>query len=475
MLNCSEETPQAAEYLQQLGQAEEAIIVSATFVTFFTLFLFMEELCFATRRLPGRNTRNRIVWILGTYPVFSLTSLMSLYIPRSNLIGGFAANIYFAVAVYQFFMLIVDYFGGDEELVTTLSGLKVSLRRPPCCCCCCCLPQVDMTLGTLGRLKLAVMQMAIMRPILYFIALVTWSDGKYGLGQMESGPSVNNFVEGLETISTLFGIYGFVVLQPCVTKPLKGKSISLKNLLVQIAAALAGIQKMLLSLLASFRVIPCGPQFSAKTRADYIHNCLIILEMMVAALVARWVFTRNDHDVLLPIPSTDTDVEDPIQLEGKEKEKLQSKAEERAHCLSCGEKKTSKSSGDLKPKAEANGGPGGVAHWKKRHRPAPARSEGDLHYVKLRNDTDLLQYKADIPSLPNSDVKTQHCDCSGGENSETGHDSAEELEPPVHSSEDLRAIQAKHDLPDDGDREQEGVWLMTNSERGRERRNSSTV
>ncbi|CAH1263115.1 SLC51A [Branchiostoma lanceolatum] len=473
MLNCSEETPQATEYLQQLGKAEEAIIVSLTFVTFFTLFLFMEELCFATRHIPGENTRNRIVWILGTYPVFSLTSLMSLYIPRSNLIGGFAANIYFAVAVYQFFMLMVDYFGGDEDLVTTLSGLKVSLRRPPCCCCCCCLPQVDMTLGTLGRLKLAVMQMAIMRPILYFIALVTWSDGKYGLGQTDSGPSVNNFVEGLETISTLFGIYGFVVLQPCVTKPLKGKSISLKNLLVQIAAALAGIQKMLLSLLASFQVIPCGPHFSARTRADYIHNCLIIVEMMIAALVARWVFTRNDHDVLLQIPSSDA--EDPIQLEDKEQEKLQSKEEGRSHCLSCGVKKHSKSSGDIKCKAEANGGPGGVAHWKKRHRPAPARSEGDLHYVKLRNDTDLLQYKADIPSRPNGDVTTQHCDCSDGENPETGHDSVEELGTPVHSSEDVRVTQPTRELPGDRGNEEEGVWLMRNCERGQERRNSSTV
>ncbi|XP_078592639.1 organic solute transporter subunit alpha-like [Branchiostoma floridae x Branchiostoma japonicum] len=471
MSNCSEETPQAAEYLQHLGKAEEAIVVSLTFVTFFTLFLFMEELCFATRHIPGRNTRHRIVWILGTYPVFSATSLMSLYIPRSNLIGGFAANIYFAVAVYQFFMLMVDYFGGDEELVTTLSGMKVSLRRPPCCCCCCCLPQVDMTLGTLGWMKLAVMQMAIMRPILYFIALVTWSDGKYGLGQTESGPSVNNFVEGLETISTLFGIYGFVVLQPCVTKPLKGKSISLKNLLVQVAAALAGIQKMVLSLLASFRVIPCGPQFSSKTRADYIHNCMIIIEMMVAALVARWVFTRNDHDVLLQIP-TDSDVEDPTQPEDKEHEKVQSE-EGRSNCLSCGGKKHSKSSGDIKCKAEANGGPGGVAHWKKRHRPAPARSEGDLCYVKLRNDTGLIQHKADKPSRQDGDVTTQNCDRSGGENPETGHDSTEES--PAHSSEDVRVSQPTRDLPVDQGTEEEGVWLMTNCERGQERRNSSTV
>ena len=37
----------------------------------------------------------------------------------------------------MFVAMILDYYGGDQQIIDALKHDKVVLSVPPCCCCCC--------------------------------------------------------------------------------------------------------------------------------------------------------------------------------------------------------------------------------------------------------------------------------------------------------------------------------------------------
>ncbi|XP_029912009.1 organic solute transporter subunit alpha [Myripristis murdjan] len=259
------------------------------------LALFLEEVGFFLRRVPSSRRKHLYLWILGMYPVFALTSLIALYIPRSSSLCNFMASLYHSITLLKFMGLITDFFGGKARMLGVLSGEQVSPDPFPCCCCCC-LPMVAINRSSLGWMMAAVLQLSVVRSILFFVTLVLWTDEQYDYGDVDS-VNPNLYVNGIIGVSTFLSFYGHLLFYKATKMALPGYGLRAKFICIIVVLVLCGLQSGILETMGALEVIPCTPPFSVITRSQLIYHYCVIVEMFCIGLYARHTFRKVEPSV----------------------------------------------------------------------------------------------------------------------------------------------------------------------------------
>ncbi|KAM8830303.1 organic solute transporter subunit alpha isoform 2-T2 [Synchiropus picturatus] len=275
------------------------------------LGLFLEEMGFILRHIQSSKRKRLYLWILGMYPVFAFTSLIALYVPRSSSLCNFVASLYHSITLLKFMGLITDFFGGKSRMLAALSGKKLSPDPFPCCCCCC-LPMVAIN-SSHNWMMAAVLQLSVIRSILFFVTLVLWTDEQYEYGDVTS-VTLNLYVNGIICVSTFLSFYGHLLFYKATKSALHGFGLRSKFICIVLVLILCGLQSGILETMGAFEVIPCTPPFSVLTRSQCKSNhyagsaqnmCLIcvlvssviyhycvIVEMFCIGLYARHTFRK---------------------------------------------------------------------------------------------------------------------------------------------------------------------------------------
>ncbi|CAK6974441.1 organic solute transporter subunit alpha [Scomber scombrus] len=267
------------------------------------LGVFLEEVGFFLRHVPSSRRKRLYLWILGMYPVFVLTSLIALYVPRSSSLCNFIASLYHSITLLKFMGLITDFFGGKSRMLAALSGQQVSPDPFPCCCCCC-LPMVAVNSSSRCWMMVAVLQLSVVRSILFFVTLVLWTDEQYDYGDVDS-VNPNLYVNGIIGVSTFVSFYGHLLFYKTTKSALHGYGLRAKFICIILVLVLCGLQSGILETMGALEVIPCTPPFSVLTRSQLIYHYCVIVEMFCIGLYARHTFRKVE-------PSMVEDVEFPV-------------------------------------------------------------------------------------------------------------------------------------------------------------------
>nr|XP_055024584.1 organic solute transporter subunit alpha [Misgurnus anguillicaudatus] len=254
------------------------------------LALFMEEIGFFLRHVPSPQRRRLSLWILGIYPVFGMTSIVSLYVPRSSSLCSFIASLYHSITLLKFMGLIQDFFGGKAKMLEALAGEQVSPNPFPCCCCCC-LPLFNINKNSVRWMMAAVLQLSVVRTLLFFLALVLWTDEQYDYGDVNSA-NPNLYINAIIAVSTFLSFYGYLLFYKATKKALPGYGIRAKFICIIIILVLCGLQSGILETMGALRVIPCTPPFSDIFRSQLIYHYAIIVEMFCISLFAHQTFRK---------------------------------------------------------------------------------------------------------------------------------------------------------------------------------------
>ncbi|KAG7250526.1 hypothetical protein CRUP_004077, partial [Coryphaenoides rupestris] len=178
--NCSwisPEIPLSSEFFSVINNELWLFLIPAVLAAILVA-LFLEEVGFFLRNVKSSRRQQLYLWILGLYPVIALSSLIALYIPRSSSLCIFISSLYHSITLLKFMGLITDFFGGKARMLEVLSGEKLSPDPFPCCCCCC-LPMLAVTRCNLNWMLAAVLQLSVVRSIVFFVTLVLWTDEQY--------------------------------------------------------------------------------------------------------------------------------------------------------------------------------------------------------------------------------------------------------------------------------------------------------
>ncbi|XP_033125804.1 organic solute transporter subunit alpha-like [Anneissia japonica] len=296
---CPDFDPTAGELFETIGDHPGviSILVVCTIITIIECILFCEAAHYVASTIPYTDRRNCIIWILGIYPVFCLTSLLGLYIPRSAVLCNLTASVYFSVCLYQFFVLIIDYYGGHDSILLQMSNIEVSLRSPPIGCFFPCLPTFKMTEKNLLRIKIAVFQCALIRPFVLFVTEVLWLNGTYVPGSLASDEAFL-YVNIITLTSTIIAIYAFIMFYRASREPLHGFKLTPKFIVVQLALICSNIQIIFLGILVLTDVIPCDDPFPTDSRHNRWQCLILTLESaIIFPFVLKFFRTRNGNIV----------------------------------------------------------------------------------------------------------------------------------------------------------------------------------
>ncbi|KAM6977941.1 organic solute transporter subunit alpha [Aplochiton taeniatus] len=283
------------------------------------LALFLEEVGFFLRHVPSPRRRCLYLWILGMYPVFGLSSIIALYIPRSSSLCNFIASLYHSITLLKFMGLITDFFGGKTRMLQVLAGEQVSPNPVPFCCCCC-LPMISIHRTSLGWMMVAVLQLSVVRTLLFFITLVLWTDERYDYGDVDS-VYPNLYVNGIIGVSTFLSFYGYLLFYKATQRALQGYGLRAKFICIIVVLVLCGLQSGILETMGALEVLPCSPPFSIVMRSQLIFHYSVIVEMFCISLFARHTFRQvepiqEEGLGLEERPTSNRSMEKAVQTEG---------------------------------------------------------------------------------------------------------------------------------------------------------------
>ncbi|XP_033029668.1 organic solute transporter subunit alpha-like isoform X1 [Lacerta agilis] len=258
----------------------------------FKVGLFLEQMGFFLRHGNSSRRTSLSLWILGVYPVFSLTSLIGLFIPRASFVCNFVASIYHSITLWKFLALIRDFFGGSDRMLQQLESQRVSPDPFPCCCCCC-LPEIAANRTNLRCMTLAVYQLSVIRTILFFVALILWTDEKYDYGDV-GYTNPNSYIYAIIAISTFLSFYGYLLFYKATKPALNGYNLRSKFVCIILVLVLCGLQSGILETMGAVGAIPCSPPLSPVTRSQVIYYYSLAVEMFFIGIFAHYSFRRAE-------------------------------------------------------------------------------------------------------------------------------------------------------------------------------------
>ncbi|XP_065321768.1 uncharacterized protein LOC135929171 [Gordionus sp. m RMFG-2023] len=177
-------------------------------------------------------------------------------------------------------------------MLEILSDVPLPLNSPPLACCCPCLPKVPLVKKNYNRLKAAVFQTALVRPILIFIASVLWTDGSYTPGQI-SLANAYLYLTIMTTISTLIGMYGLVIVFRISRQHLKQHHLAAKFISIQLVLIFSNLQGSVLELLTTKNILQCVAPFSSKTRGLELHHLLLVMESFILGVLLHHYYRKE--------------------------------------------------------------------------------------------------------------------------------------------------------------------------------------
>ncbi|XP_042306192.1 organic solute transporter subunit alpha-like isoform X1 [Sceloporus undulatus] len=290
--NCSlsnDPFPLSSEIFQVI-KGQIWIFLVPVFLGLVQVGLFLEQIGFFLRHGKSSHRTSLSLWILGVYPVFSLTSLIGLFIPRAFFVCSFVGSIYHSITLWKFLALIRDFFGGSDQMLKQLAGQRVSPNPFPCCCCCC-LPEIAANRTNLRCMTLAVYQLSLIRTILFFVTLILWTDEKYDYGDV-GYTNPNSYINVIIGISTFLSFYGYLLFYKATRPALTGYSLRSKFICIILVLVLCGLQSGILETMGAVGAIPCSPPLSPVTRSQVIYYYSLAVEMFFIGLFARYSFRR---------------------------------------------------------------------------------------------------------------------------------------------------------------------------------------
>lgn len=303
---CSDMFPTTDVYFEDLrhNYGEAVLIGICCLLTLILLILYCAQLRSRYYKYQDKVKRFKTLTLLGLYPMTSLMSTFALLVPRSTILVDLVASCYLSICIYVFITIIFHYFGGKDPMIEAMDPYKVTIRTPPCCCCCCCLPDLKVNRSNIRRFEILTMQIAVVVPLVLFIKAVLWTDDVNVLEGVN--PKNSLFYIILATvISTLFAMYGLVVMVKASEKILKKHRIRMKFIVLQLVLIFTNLQSAIISIFYRFNLPPCRGVIGTKVRGSVIQHMMLVLEMFLLALWASQAYKKSEHRNLAETYITD--------------------------------------------------------------------------------------------------------------------------------------------------------------------------
>ncbi|XP_004644607.1 organic solute transporter subunit alpha isoform X2 [Octodon degus] len=291
---CFSYPPTAAQLLQALGPMEIALMVIMSLLALGSVGLYLEDAVYLYRNTGCPIKRRTLLWSSSAPTVVSVLCCFGLWIPRSLTLVEMAIVAFYALCFYLLMLVMVEGFGGKEEVLRTLKDIPMRTHTGPCCCCCPCCPPLLLTRKKLQLLMLGPFQYAFFRISLSLVGLFLIPDGIYNPADI-SEKSTALWINTVLGVSTLLALWALAIIFRQAKPRLGEQNMGAKFGLFQALLILTALQPAIFSILANGGQIACSPPYSSKIRSQVMNCHLLIPETFLLTVLTRRYYRRKDH------------------------------------------------------------------------------------------------------------------------------------------------------------------------------------
>jgi hypothetical protein len=233
-----------------------------------------------------------VIRIMLMVPIYALSSLISLFSLDAAFFIDVIRDVYEAFVIYCFFVLLLDYLGGERSLLIQLHGrppipaiFPVSLWRH----------EVDVSDPyTFLFIKRGILQYVQVKPVLAVASLIMKATGTYHEGDFRAR-SGYLYVSIVYNVSICLALYCLAVFWMCVSGDLKPFRPVPKFLCVKGILFFSFWQSIAVSTLVAADVISkLGPYTDSEHISLGLTDTLICVEMPFFAIAHMYAFSYRD-------------------------------------------------------------------------------------------------------------------------------------------------------------------------------------
>ncbi|AYU76889.1 Organic solute transporter Ostalpha, putative [Leishmania donovani] len=231
--------------------------------------------------------------IIMMIPIYAFFSALSLLFHKWRFFFETVRDTYESFVLYIFFMLMVSYCGGEGQLLRSLKRKRYKGMHPfPMCY----LPSFPLDTDFYLRCKRWVLQCALMKPLVSFIAMICHPLGIYKEGSFRLN-NVYTYTSIVMNISLTMALYYLVLFEIECKKEMYYAKTFLKFLCIKSIIFFSYWQTVFVNLASSAGVIYLGAhEEEIEATGAVIQDLLMCFELLPVAFLHRAAFGRRKLD-----------------------------------------------------------------------------------------------------------------------------------------------------------------------------------
>lgn len=248
--------------------------------------------------------------IIIMIPIYAVFSALSLLFSQWRFFFETVRDTYESFVLYIFFMLMVSYCGGEGQLLRSLKKKRYKGMHPfPMCY----LPSFPLDTSFYLRCKRWVLQCALIKPCVSFIAMVCHPIGIYQEGSFALN-NVYTYTCIIINFSLTWALYYLVLFEIECEKELHYAKTFLKFLCIKSIIFFSYWQSVVVSLASSAGIIYLGAsEDENESNSAIIQDLLMCFELLPVAFLHRAAFGRaklDDEMACVPVYMKDNNTGD---------------------------------------------------------------------------------------------------------------------------------------------------------------------
>ncbi|KAH9822213.1 organic solute transporter Ostalpha-domain-containing protein [Melampsora americana] len=231
-----------------------------------------------------------VVRILIMVPIYSISSLISLFSLEASFFIDLVRDLYEAFVIYCFFVLLVEYLGGERSLLILLHGRQPTPHPWPISRF---LPPMDISDPyTFLNLKRGILQYVQIKPILAIITVIFKATNTYNDGTLNS-TSGYTYVSLAYNLSVSLCLYCLAMFWVCTGEDLKPFRPMPKFLCVKGIIFFSFWQGFGISILVAVGALK-STRYDTETLSLAVQDTMICFEMPLFAFLHLYAFSHHD-------------------------------------------------------------------------------------------------------------------------------------------------------------------------------------
>lgn len=266
------------------------LLYAASFSAGFATILSVWCVCQQLRNYRKPILQRFVVRILIMVPIYSISSLISLFSLEASFFIDLVRDLYEAFVIYCFFVLLVEYLGGERSLLILLHGRQPTPHPWPISRF---LPPMDISDPyTFLNLKRGILQYVQIKPILAVLTVVFKATKTYNDGTLNS-TSGYTYVSLAYNLSVSLCLYCLAMFWVCTGEDLKPFRPMPKFLCVKGIIFFSFWQGFGISVLVAVGALK-STRYDTETLSLAVQDTMICFEMPLFAFLHLYAFSHHD-------------------------------------------------------------------------------------------------------------------------------------------------------------------------------------